>query len=118
MSTNDHAVANGVEATGEPGGNGMDIRVVVRTLYQQVLATRAVAIVGADQGGTFIVDRSSAPLIAAVEPCQLRLHHGDGEVTVLDVSWGTITAVGGDVRIVVRDASIHGVPRVAYDEAV
>jgi F0F1-type ATP synthase epsilon subunit len=82
-----------------------DLRVVVRTPEGPVLDTRVAELWGRDQLGELRLDVNSDPMLAALVPSELVLHKRDGSTIVVRVSWGSLTAVADQVRIVVRSAS-------------
>lgn len=86
--------------------NGNDLRVVIRTLSDHVLDTQAQELEVEDNLGRFTVTANGEPALAALVPSELVLRKHDGGEIRVRVGWGTLTAVGGQARLVVHDADV------------
>jgi F0F1-type ATP synthase epsilon subunit len=84
------------------------IHVVVQTPYAVLLDTVASELELEDQLGRFTV-RSGDAALAAIVPSEIVVRRHDGSEAHIDVSWGSLTAVGSQVRIVVRSGLVEEV---------
>jgi len=91
-----------------------DIRIVIRTADELVVDTFASTIEVEDAMGRFSVTVDEAAL-AAITPSVVVLRRRDGSEVLVDVGWGTLTAVGSEARIVVdrAEATFFEAMRVA-----
>lgn len=83
-----------------------DLRVVIRKLDEEILDVRATALEVEDALGRFEVTADGAPALASLVPSTIVIRKRDGSEVRVTSSWGTLTAAGGQARIVVREASI------------
>lgn len=86
--------------------NGNDLRVVIRTLSHEVLDTHAAELEVEDNLGRFTVTADGDPALAALVPSEIALRRRDGGEIRVRVGWGTLTAAGGQARLVVHDADV------------
>ncbi|RLB63832.1 MAG: hypothetical protein DRI90_05970 [Deltaproteobacteria bacterium] len=84
-----------------------DLRVVIRTPSAELIDTRAIQLEGEDTLGRFTLRGKGDPVLAALVPSELRLLKRDGSEIHVTVSWGSLIAVGQQVRIVVNDAQVR-----------
>ncbi|MBW2456096.1 MAG: hypothetical protein JRI68_16375 [Deltaproteobacteria bacterium] len=83
-----------------------DLRVVIRTPSAPLIDTRATQLEVQDNLGPLTIRIKDSPVLTAVVPGELRLYKRDGSEIRVAVSWGTLVAVGQQVRIVVNDARV------------
>ena len=85
--------------------SAQDIHVVIQTPQTLLLETIARELEVEDQLGRFILHSGDAAL-AALVPSRIVVRRGDGSEAHVDVTWGSLTAVGSQVRIVVRSGAV------------
>lgn len=83
-----------------------DLHVVIRTAHTVLLDTIATELELEDQLGRFTL-RSGEPSLAALIPSEVVVRRRDGSEARVDVTWGSLTAVGSQVRIVVRSGDVR-----------
>ncbi len=86
--------------------SAQDIHVVIQTPHQVLLETVACELDVEDQLGRFTIREGDAAL-AALVPSEVIVHRRDGSQARVTVTWGSLTAVGNQVRIVVRSGEVH-----------
>jgi F0F1-type ATP synthase epsilon subunit len=86
--------------------NDNDLRVVIRTLSEHLLDTYASELEVEDNLGRFTVTADGDPALAALVPSEITLRKRDGGEIRVRVGWGTLTAAGGQARLVVHDADV------------
>ncbi len=84
-----------------------DLRVVIVTPSAPLIDTRATQLEVQDNLGLLTVHPRQSPVLTAVAPGELRLYKRDGSEIRVAVSWGTLTVLGQQVRIVVNDAQVR-----------
>ncbi len=84
-----------------------DLRVVIRTPSAALIDTRAMELEAEDHLGRFTIRAKGSPVLAALMPGELRLFKRDGSEICVTASWGSLVAVGKQVRIVVNDARVR-----------
>ncbi len=80
-----------------------DIHVVIRTLHRTLIDTVACEVEVEDHWGRFTLRGGDAAL-AALVPSTIVVRRRDGSEAHLAVTWGSVTAAGNQVRVLV-----HGV---------
>lgn len=95
------------EGTMEIFNSAEDLRVVIRTPTAELIDTRATQLEAEDTLGCFTLRANGSPVLAALVPGELRLLRRDGSEIRVTVSWGSLIAVGHQVRIVVNDARVR-----------
>jgi F0F1-type ATP synthase epsilon subunit len=83
-----------------------DMRVVLRTTDGQLLETVASKIRAPGRHGELLLTRGSSPQMVALVPGELVLNKRHGDTQRILVDWGSLTAMGNEVRITVRHAAI------------
>jgi hypothetical protein len=85
-----------------------DLHIVVRTPHEVLLDTRArqVEVYGADDV-PLILTRRSGPLLEALADARIVLRQKGRPGRAVEMSWGTLTVAGGEVRIAARDAEVR-----------
>jgi F0F1-type ATP synthase epsilon subunit len=83
-----------------------DLRVVIRTPSSLLLDTTASELEVEDQLGRFTVVAGGDPALAALVPSELTVRHADGSELRVQISWGSLTAVGNQARLIVESAEI------------
>lgn len=86
--------------------SAQDLRVVIRTLSDEVLDTHAGELEVEDNLGRFTVTADGDPALAALVPSEIVLRKRDGAEVRIRVGWGTLTAAAGQARLVVHDADV------------
>ena len=84
-----------------------DLRVVIRTPGAAVIDTRVTELEVEDALGRFSIVAGGDPALAALVPSELVLRKRDGGEIRVEVSWGSLTAVGHQARIVVESARVR-----------
>jgi F0F1-type ATP synthase epsilon subunit len=84
-----------------------DLRVLVVTPSEQIIDTHVEQLEVEDQFGRFIVTSGAEPLMAGLVPGHMVLSRRDGSQIHIKLSYGSLTAVGGQARVVVRDADVQ-----------
>ena len=82
-----------------------DFHLIVRTPHRLLLDTICSQIEVEDHMGRFDVVPGE-PALAALVPSEIVVRRRDGSEAHLDISWGSLTAVGRQVRIIVENATI------------
>lgn len=85
-----------------------DIHVVVKTPTCVLLDTLACEVEVEDKLGRFTVAAGDAQL-AALVPSEIVVRRRDGSACHIDVTWGSLTAVGHEVRIIVHAGAVSEV---------
>jgi F0F1-type ATP synthase epsilon subunit len=88
--------------------SAQDIHVVIKTPNALLLDTVACAVDLEDQLGRFTIEGGDAAL-AALVPSEIVVRRRDGSEARIDITWGSLTAVGNQVRIVVRSGEVREV---------
>ena len=83
-----------------------DVRVVIRTTNRVLVDCRAAKLEVEDARGRFTLDAASPATMVAVVPSDILVHKRDGSCLRIHVSWGSLTAVGSQIRIIARDAHV------------
>ncbi|MEM9694511.1 MAG: hypothetical protein AAGA56_18320 [Myxococcota bacterium] len=83
-----------------------DLRVVIRTLNEELIDTRATELEVEDALGRFSIMAGSEPSLASLIPSVVIVRKRDGSEVQVKMSWGTLTAVDGQARIIARDAEV------------
>src|SRR5262245_16477099 len=83
-----------------------DIRVVIRTPWELLLDTVAMEVEVEDTQGRFTLRAGDAEL-AALVPSSVIVRRRDGSEIHVDVTWGSLTAVGNEARLVVRGGEVR-----------
>ena len=83
-----------------------DVRVVLRTTNKILSDSYATSIEVEDARGRFTVDATTKPTMVALVPSEILIHKRDGSQLRARVSWGSMTAVGNQVRIVAENAKL------------
>jgi hypothetical protein len=84
-----------------------DVRVVIRTPWAHVLDTRAIELEVADTHGAHMLRADREPQLLALVPGEIVLRRRDGTEIHVTVSWGSLTAMGRQIRIVVERAKVR-----------
>jgi F0F1-type ATP synthase epsilon subunit len=84
-----------------------DLRVVVVTPSSQIIDTHVEQLEVEDQFGRFIVTAADGPTMAGLVPSRMVLRRRDGSEIHVKLSYGSLTAVGRQARVVLRDASVQ-----------
>ena len=83
-----------------------DMRVVLRTTDGQLLETVASKVCAPSRDGELVLSRGGCPQLVALVPGEVVLYSRGGARTRLLIDWGSLTAMGNEVRITVRSAAI------------
>jgi F0F1-type ATP synthase epsilon subunit len=83
-----------------------DIHVIVQTPHAVLLDCVASELDVEDQLGRFTV-RHGEPALAALVPSEIVIRRRDGGELRIDATWGSLTAVGKQVRIVIRSGEVR-----------
>jgi F0F1-type ATP synthase epsilon subunit len=83
-----------------------DLRVVICTPDRRVLDVPAIELEVEDAVGRFTLTANGDPALAAVVPSTMILRKRDGSELHIEVTWGSLTAASGQVRVVVNDCSV------------
>ena len=83
-----------------------DVRVVLRTTNKILSDSYATSVEVEDARGRFTVDATTKPTMVALVPSDILIHKRDGSQLRARVSWGSMTAVGNQVRIVAKNAKL------------
>lgn len=86
-----------------------DLRVVIRKLDEEIVDTRATSIEVEDALGRFTVTADGAPALASLVPSTIVVRKRDGSEVHVEGSYGTLTAAGGQARIILREAALRRV---------
>lgn len=84
-----------------------DLRVVIRTPYETILDTRACEVELEDAAGRFTLRADGEAALTALIPGDLVIRKRDGSELHLVVGYGSLVALGGQARIVVRHATMR-----------
>jgi len=84
-----------------------DVRVVLRTPTHTLIDTHVVMLEIADEAGHFAIDGGQASMLRSLLPGELRLVKRDGSEVRVVVSWGSLTKLGNQIRIVARHATMY-----------
>ncbi len=95
-----------------------DVRVVLRTSNRILVDCHAVHLEVEDARGRFGIDSRTDPTMVALVPSELVVHKRDGSQLRVQVSWGSLTSVGNQVRIVARKARVEYVDAMPMPIAV
>lgn len=106
----EESIMRGMRYTGtQIFDSNKDVRVQIRTTHRVVLDCRAEQLEVEDSRGRFTLDANSPATMVAVVPSDIFIHKRDGSCTRVNVSWGSLTAVGNQIRIVARNAKVSHV---------
>lgn len=85
--------------------SAQDLHLIVRTPHRLLLDTICTQIEVEDHMGRFMIEPGE-PALAALVPSEIVIKRPGGGEARLAVSWGSLTAVEGQVRIIVENATI------------
>jgi F0F1-type ATP synthase epsilon subunit len=83
-----------------------DLRVIIRTPDHTALDVHACELEVEDPHGRFIVTAHGDEALAALVPSTVVVRQRDGHEIHVHVSWGSLTAAGGEARMVVSACSV------------
>lgn len=83
-----------------------DMRVVLRTTDGQLLETVASQVRAPSRQGELVLQRGGSPQLVALVPGEVVLCRRGGGCSYITVDWGSLTAMGNEVRITVRSAEM------------
>jgi F0F1-type ATP synthase epsilon subunit len=86
--------------------SAQDLHVVIKTPHAMLLDTVACSVELEDQLGRFSIEGGDAAL-AALVPSEIVVRRRDGSEARLQITWGSLTAVGSQVRIVVQHGDVR-----------
>jgi hypothetical protein len=91
----------------ESGDDMNDLRVVIRTPNSLLLDAIASELEVEDQLGRFTVVAGGEPALAALVPSTLVVRKADGSEIRVQITWGSLTAVGNQARMIVESGDVH-----------
>jgi F0F1-type ATP synthase epsilon subunit len=86
------------------------LHVVVRTAPTVLLDVPAHAVDIQTSEGNFALRPGSGPILAALGPTHLVVRLAAGGSIGVEMSWGTLTVAGSEVRVLAHDAELEQVP--------
>ena len=84
-----------------------DLRVVVRTPSAAIVDTHVTELEAEGRNGKFVVRSGAEPTMAGLASGEVVLRKRDGGEIRVRVDWGSLVAVGHQVRVVVENASVR-----------
>jgi len=84
-----------------------DLRVVVRTPSAAIVDTHVTELEAEGWNGNFVVRSGAEPTMAGLASGEMVLRKRDGSEIRVRIDWGSLVAVGHQVRVVVENASVR-----------